>query len=157
MTPAVRLSPRGVTPAGCGVPGTRSCKHTCPAASSRHLAALAKSLAIAKAIAARTSLFCLSSCQCSCQGCCSQLVGEQGLCAHSLALSRDIFVSGLSAALRPAHSFPQVPLLAAAAPGISSMPAATTSTSCCPDPSSQFHRIGEHASRWNQLECCTTL
>jgi hypothetical protein len=50
----VRLSFRGVTLAGCGVPGIRSCKHTCPAASSRHLAALAKPLA--KANAARTSL-----------------------------------------------------------------------------------------------------
>ena len=108
MTPAVRLSPRGVTPAGCGVPGIRSCKHTCPAASSRHLAALAKPLA--KANAARTSLLChhparaspipripgphitrpahtrpahhpACLCKSSCQSCCK----GQGLCAHSVA------------------------------------------------------------------------
>ncbi len=54
--------------------------------------------------------------------------------------------------LNAAHSFSQVPLLAAAVPGISSTPAATTSTSCCLDPSRQFHRTGEHAGRQTQLE-----
>jgi hypothetical protein len=52
--------------------------------------------------------------------------------------------------LSAAHSFRQVPLLAAAAQGISSRPAATTSTSCCLDPSRQFHRTGKHAGRQNQ-------
>ena len=88
----MRLSPRGVTPAGCGVPGIRSCKHTCPAASSRHLAALAKPLA--KANAARTSLLCHHP-ACASPGphitrpvaakARASVVKGQGLCAHSVA------------------------------------------------------------------------
>jgi hypothetical protein len=92
----MRLSPRGVTRAGCPAPAIRSCKHTCPAASSRHLAALAKPLA--QANAARISLLCQSCCQSSCQ-CCAPTQSRH-------------YMSRLSAA----HSFLQVPLLAAAAP-----------------------------------------
>jgi hypothetical protein len=73
VTPVVRLSPRGVTPAGCGVGLGCSLVNTpvraSPAPSSRrHLSALAKPLA--KANAARISILCKSSCQCSCQRYC---------------------------------------------------------------------------------------
>ena len=142
MTPAVRLSPRGVTPAGCGVPGIRSCKHTCPAASSRHLAALAKPLA--KANAARTSLLChhparaspipripgphitrpahtrpahhpACLCKSSCQSCCK----GQGLCAHSVATfcvateCRAFLSSGATTYRRGARDLFEVPLSSA--------------------------------------------
>ena len=87
-------------------------KHTCPASSSRHLAALAKPLV--KANAARTSLFCHCSCHCSCHCCCSGSGAVR-------PLSRDILCRDWVP-----------PLIAAALPRISSRPEATPSTSCCP-------------------------
>ncbi len=121
-----------------GVPLIRSCKHTRPAASSRHLAALAK----------------LSSCKSQCSTYLSSLskllpVLLQGLCP----ISRDIVCRDWV----PHIPFAQVPLLAAAAPGISSRPVATTSTFCCLDLSRQFHRTGEHTGRQNQLERCPAI